>query len=187
MTRIPSAVRRAAASRPRHDTLPPIPIERGDIRVVTTEGESRLVLVLSVDSENEFADVLLVHSAPELATDSDGVLNSADLNLPFPLVVQTDLRAVVWTLQIGEAVGRLSDDVFTQLNNIVRGAGPAVESGVTTGFTLSGPADRRWVFKKEEGHALRRLARMHLRPARPRPDLGGRRSPPQSRATDTRG
>lgn len=158
MIEIPKAVRAAAATRMRSQPLAPAPIARGDIRVVVSDSASRLVLVLSVDSDNEFADVLLVHSAPELATSSDGVLSAADFDLPYPLVVQTDLRAAVWTLQLREAIGHVPDGAFAQLNAVVRGDGPAPKSGVTSAFALSGPTDRRWGFKQQEGRTLRRIA-----------------------------
>jgi hypothetical protein len=117
-------------------------------------------LVLSVDSQLDFADVLLLHTATEMACGVDLVVPTSVSGVPYDVVVQTDLRGVVWTLQLGPAVGRLDDRVISALGGtstslLEAGHGPVVHRGLA----LAGTADPRWAFKRDEGSALRALAR----------------------------
>ena len=145
-------------------------VARGDLRVVEAlphrQAARQIVLVLRADSSKDFADVLLVHSAPELATDHDAIIAADIASTPYDIVVQTDLRAAVWTWQLGPRVGRLNEPSLGALNLLAEGAAElepsamtAVErAGVYCGTRLAGPLDGRWSFKKAEGAALRRLA-----------------------------
>ena len=85
----------------------------GDLRVMGSPAHEpaahRIRLVRRVYPADEFAEVCLVHSAPELATDHDVVLPAAAMSAPYDTVVQTDLRGVVWTFQFGKRVGHLSE------------------------------------------------------------------------------
>ena len=67
--------------------------------------ESRLCLVVGVDPTDEFADVVLTHTAPEVAPSVDGVVPPELSGAPYDIVVQTELRRTVWTLQLGRRVG----------------------------------------------------------------------------------
>jgi len=148
-----SAGDRAASSR----------IQRGDLRfangVAGSDAEPRLVLVLSVDSRLDFAEVLLVHTAVEMACDVDAIVPVAVSGAPYAVVVETDLRGAVWTLQLSPEVGHLDETVITALapGHEVSTAGPA--SGVSHGIRLAGPVDPRWGFKADEGAAFRSLTR----------------------------
>ncbi|MDE0162415.1 MAG: hypothetical protein OXL98_11840 [Acidimicrobiaceae bacterium] len=176
MTDLPTALVSALAER--GDELEPLAhldrstrgVARGDLRIVEAlphrPADRQIVLVLRTDSSREFADVLLVHSAPELATDRDAIFAADIASTPYDVVVQTDLRAAVWTWQLGPRIGRLNEQSLDALNLLaqrVAALGPssmaaAEDAGVYCGTRLAGPLDGRWSFKKSEGEALRRLA-----------------------------
>lgn len=169
MTEMPPVLQ-AALDRHQREDAPRPPVElrssrvgRGDLRVVTpTDGSSggvRLVLVLSVDSDHQCAEVMLVHTAPELACDIDGIVPSDKSSAPYDVVVETDLRGVVWSWQIAKAIGHLDTDVLDALGQVATGrvAADHPSPSVRTGSRLAGPLDPRWAFKKDEGGTLRRL------------------------------
>jgi hypothetical protein len=170
MTEIPTLLQNALDARRRD--VPPLPllelssarIARGDIRFVTSfngpSTEVRLALVLSVDTKRECAEVILVHTAVELACDFDGVVRSDQASAQYDLVIETDLRAVVWSRQLAKAVGHLDAQVMDALGDVAVGhvADGTSTPHVRTGLHLAGPADPRWAFKRSEGEALRRLS-----------------------------
>ena len=176
MTDVPATVRSALAERRYRQA--PVTSEQtstsgvvaGDLR--TIEGlahqpaDRRIGLVLRVDPSNEFADVLLVHSAPELATDRDAIVTADVASAPYDVVVQTDLRAVVWTLQLERRIGHLDHQSLDAVKAVSSddtpdesGPRPAMKvAGTYSGTRLAGPLDGRWSFKESEGAALRHLA-----------------------------
>ncbi len=157
---IPERIQRAIeASRPAA-----VPVEgrvqRGDIRLVRPvpdgDGSARLCVVLRVDSVDEFTEVMLVHAYLELATDFDLIVCPEVSGLAYPLVIESDVRGVVWTAtQIGRLVGRIGEDSLGLLSGVSRGE-PDGEAEL--GFRLAGRADPRWAFKAAEGEALAALA-----------------------------
>ncbi len=177
MTNLPSEIESALAERMAQvemltpDRIKSSRIAPGDIRVVQglshMEADSRLVLVLAVDGDNEFTEVLLVHTAPELACDIDVIVPRTIAASPYNIVVQADLRAVVWTWQLGAAVGWLETTVVRAINSLIRGGDDDGVTGTSevrptdlrTGLHLAGPSDPRWRLKEAEGEALRRLAK----------------------------
>ena len=138
----------------------------GDLVVVrpvpSEKSDSRIALVLAADHGSGHAEVLLVHSASEMATACDAVLPSEAVSAPFDVVVQTDLRGVVWQAQTGRRVGRL-DRRSLEFVRAIMGEGqiPAISdcswSDMSTGIEMAGPLDGRWAFKESEGEALRAL------------------------------
>ena len=138
-------------------------IRRGDIRFAKgstgEELQPRLVLVLSVDSQLDFADVLLVHTATEMTCDVDAVVQPSDSGAPYEAVIETDLRGVLWTIQLGSAIGHLDDHFFSSLGSDLTSHDPGARPELQRGLQLAGPADPRWGFKRDEGAALRALAR----------------------------
>lgn len=158
---VPSAV--AAAARAQEATVPnrPVPrtIRRGDLRLIAppydATGEARLGLVLNVDTTLQFIEVALVHPYPDLATSMDGVVPGALAGTPFDVVVQTDLRGVVWTpVQVSRLVGQVSAETVQAISDLVETGLPESIGGVRIGTPLAGPQDRRWSFKASEGQAL---------------------------------
>lgn len=157
-------------SQPTDVHVPSSRIARGDLRVVHALShmptDSRVGLVLAVDPDNEFTDVLLVHTATELACEADGVIPRWVSSAPYDVVVETDLRGVVWTWQLGASVGSLDDCALDAIRSIASrsredsGASAKLTEvgGVHSGLRLAGPADPRWSLKETEGHALRRLS-----------------------------
>lgn len=177
MTEVPDIIRRAIDDHQRARAQTPLglinrgarqPIARGDVRVVGGTGGNpgtslRLCLVVGTDPVSEFADVVLVHSTPELATNIDGVVSPIRSGAPYHLVVETDLRGAVWTFQVGRLVGRLDDDALRALSAIAVGDPAGVESSsgpdIWSGPALLDESDQRWQFKKDEGRAFRSLIR----------------------------
>ena len=178
MTDIPKAVRSALAQRSaakgRPAALRQSGVCEGDLRIVGEDplghgaADQRICLVLRIDSDDNFAEVLLVHTAPELATDHDVILPAEFTSAPYVTVVQTGLRAVVWTLQLelGDLVGHLAAPSLAAVKSIANsvevpdptGCGTTQEPQLQTGTRLAGLLDRRWSFKESEGNALRALA-----------------------------
>jgi hypothetical protein len=165
---MPAALLAALRKPPAPSVLPQLEISssrvrRGDLRfcrgIPGVAIEPRLVLVLSVDSDHDFADVLLLHTATEMACDVDVVVPRAVSGTPYDVVVQTDLRGVVWLLQVGSAIGRLDDDVLSTLGTGTNEVVGDHRSTVYRGLRLAGPSDPRWDFKGSEGVELRGLTR----------------------------
>ena len=138
----------------------------GDLRIVEGAGprlaDRRVALVACAGPSEETAQVWLVHTAAELATGWDAVVAASAASAPYVVVVQTDLRGVVWTSQLGRCVGRLDDRAFDAVKAVAaRAAGceaSAHDERVWYGSEMCGPIDGRWVFKAAEGDVLRRLA-----------------------------
>ncbi len=171
MTEVPPALQAALMQRG-HDAPATPPVElhasrvsRGDLRVIRpfdgTATQARLGLVLSVDSARDFAEVMLVHTASELACETDAIITSEMASPPYAVVIETDVRGVVWTWQLGGIVGHLHEDVLVSLGPIAAQTLAENQAGVALvrGISLAGPADPRWSFKKAEGETLRLLGR----------------------------
>ncbi len=176
MSDVPAAVKSALAERGKKSRpearVPMLPLHvcEGDLSVIEALAhdptDHRIGLVLRVDSANDFAEVLLVHTSPELATDHDVILPSELTSAPYDVVAQTDLRAAVWILQLDRRVGCLPESELKAVAVIGSSPKPVEPPAfpvarmpeLATGIPLSGPLDRRWSFKESEGAALRALA-----------------------------
>lgn len=117
------------------------------------QGEVRLVLVLRVDATADVAEIALVHPYVELATAADGVVAGAVVATPYDVVVQADLRGVVWTRQLSSPQGHVDEATLTAVSGLLVG-GTTAAAGIRTGVVLGGRGDRRWAFKAGEGRAL---------------------------------
>ncbi len=166
---VPQAVRAALRSRTRtkaaqSGSRQPA-IARGDLRVVEDQGADRRIGLVThlnasdvFDTADGFAEILLVHSAPELATDHDVILPAEITNAPYTTVVQTDIAGVVWIRQLGERVGWLTPTDFAEIRKIDDSfTGNRPDTRFCTGTRLAGLRDGRWRFKQTEGDALRAL------------------------------
>lgn len=154
------ARRRAARSPETHQPKMPAQAVEGDLRTIGpaahSQADQRLGLVLRVDTAGEFAEVLLVHTAPEMATDRDLILGPDEASAPYSTVVQADLRGAVWLSQLGERLGYMAE-VPLAVAEVASGA-PGSPARQAHGIPLAGPLDQRWRFKASEGVALRALA-----------------------------
>lgn len=160
-----SALARSRADRGPETHLSKLPARavEGDLRIIEpaahSQADRRLGLVLRVDSASGFAEVLLVHTAPEMATYSDLILTPEEATAPYGTVVQTDLRGAVWLYQLGERVGHLAKGAFAMAKAVDGTPDSLVKQTpvIATGIPLAGLLDQRWQFKASEGVALRVL------------------------------
>lgn len=120
------------------------PLAAGDIRLLQSMDRpgppSRLVAVRSVDHRDGTASVALLSPETALAGPRDRLLRPAGTGLPYDLLLEDDVRAPVWLLQLGPALGAAHDATDT-------GAAP-----------LRDELDARWTWKEEELDALGALA-----------------------------
>lgn len=116
----------------------------GDIRLLNSMDRpgppSRLVAVRSVDHRDGTASVALLSPETALAGPQDRLLPSAGTGLAYDLLLEDDVQAPVWLLQLGPAVGAAHDPSEI-------GAAP-----------LRDELDARWTWKEEELDALGALA-----------------------------
>jgi hypothetical protein len=157
---LPEAVRAAAMHRP--PTIPPRHggtrhPSRGDLRLVRApyggDGTPRIGLILEVAPGGNILEIALVHSSADLATSFDGVVAGKLVGTTFPMVIQTDLRGMVWSDQVRRLVGTVSPATLEAVSDLVGGSSDAPD-GIEIGTPLLGPRDRRWAFKEAEGAAL---------------------------------
>lgn len=143
-----------------------IPVARGQIRairhspddpVLTNEAPERMVLVVRVDTDQEFTEVMLVHPYVELGTSLDLVVTPEHSTTPYRTVIQTDTRAVVWTYQLDTLMGEFDPAALEALGDVATGR-TVHRAGLYSGPPLRGPLDPRWEFKAQEGEAIRSLA-----------------------------
>ena len=140
----------------------PLPVSRGQIRRLTEgpqadERVERLALVVRVDKRREFAEIMFVHPYAELATGTDIVVPAEHSRVAYQVVVETDVRGVVWLTQVGPLVGVLDRTALEAVRTVALGEDPASHS-LVAGLPLRGRFDQRWDFKAAEGSTLRILA-----------------------------
>lgn len=162
MTTVPSAVRAMARPvAPRLTDPTAASPMRGDVRLVHPlaheSGPPRIALILDVDRAHDVIDIALVHSHPDLATDSDVIVPKAIAGTQFPVVIQSDLRSAVWKQQLGGLVGRIDAAGLAMVNDALDPVPQGPSSHLSVGLPLDGPSDGRWEFKHLEGEDLRRL------------------------------
>ncbi len=164
---VPESIRSAVAG---HSARKPIGVRigvsRGQVHgirrsphdeVPATGTTGPMVLVLRVDTKREFAEVMLVHPYVELATSVDLVVSPQRSTMPYRTVVQTDTRAVIWTIQLETLIGRLDPEALGALGDV--SVGQAVyRTSLSSGNPLRGRLDARWDFKAQEGHVIRSMA-----------------------------
>lgn len=154
---VPKVILDALQRQPRPSRVAPEgPVSQGDIRLIDWPGHDamRSVLVVSIDSSEGMCEVLLLHNIVEYTTDFDILISRAESGLPYVLIAQLDIRGVVWTIDLGKALCRLSDDLGRF--SIAAAANEDLRTG--RGVRLSGPLDPRWQFKREEGQAMAEIA-----------------------------
>ncbi len=137
--------------RPRADRS----IAPGDIRRVESGGESRLILVLTVNTARENAQVTLVHPYQEQATGADILVDRSVSDVTYPIVVEAGMRGVIWLKDLGRLVASLPAEVVAAC---LSPRMPALTGdGLSTGTAFGGPLDARAAFKDAERRSLARL------------------------------
>lgn len=161
-TTIPAAlaefIAQHAAQHPRPNPQPVTSAEVrvGDLRHVrpTHGGPSRLALVVSRTFPGA-AEVTLVHPYAEIATDCDLVIPRGLLDVPYDLVIQSDLIGHVWRSDLGVNISHVPASVvewyFTRVP-------PADMPPAHVGHALAGSLDARWAFKVHEGDEIEALS-----------------------------
>ena len=132
------------------------PVSPGDIRRVSAGSLDRLVLVLKVSAKSNTSQFTLIHSYSEFATEHDIVIEPVATGLPYEIVVQTDLRAVVSTAELDELVAVVPTRVV--LACFEGPANLAEDYSMFVGPPMLGPLDARWDFKVEEGETIREIS-----------------------------
>ena len=158
---VPTPIRSELAERlPRISVGVRMPISHGQVRAIRSPGSDRvsdrMVLVIRVDSQREFAEVMLVHPYTELATSSDLIVSPERSAMPYRVVVETDTRAVVWLYQLAALIGEIPPEALEAVADVAVGVSP-VAAAFSTGMPLRGRFDPRWEFKALEGAAIRSL------------------------------
>ena len=159
---VPQTIRALSHWDPAESVGNPLPVSRGQIRRLTgvpraDECVERLALVLGVNDRRDFTEIMFVHPYVELATGTDLVVPSEHSRLAYQVVVETDVRGVVWLTQVGQLVGVLNRTALEAVGAVALREDPASRS-LVAGLPLRGRFDQRWDFKAAEGSALRILA-----------------------------
>lgn len=131
-------------------------ISVGDIRRVGNGTLDRLALVLRINSDSNTTQFTLVHSYKEFATEHDLIVETPVTQLPYSIVVETDLRAAVSTAELGALVAVVPTKVVSAC---FEGPENFIDDGlIFVGPPMLGPLDARWDFKVEEGEVIRELS-----------------------------
>jgi hypothetical protein len=131
-------------------------ISAGDVRRVGNGTLERLALVLKVNLDSNTTQFTLVHSFIDFATEHDLIVEPAVTQLPYSIIVETDLRAVVSTAELGALIAVVPSSVvgacFDGPSNFIE------DDSTFVGPPMLGPLDARWDFKVEEGEVIRELS-----------------------------
>jgi len=132
----------------------------GDIVVVDGHGEAldvrRLALVVSVEEEKDYLQVMLCHEDLELASIVDATIRGSESGLSYDLVVETDLHSVIWKSQVTRTIGKIAPDLVNKV--MAHAADPdSLVDGIRAGYAIQGVMDPRWKFKENEGQQFRNL------------------------------
>lgn len=152
---VPPAVRAAVAAyrRPARPANPGV-VQRGDLRRIEPAdgiGDARLGLVVASGRDGAW-QVTLIHPYMEMATGEDLVVPGVSAGTGFDVVIDGDLRGVVWEYQLGRLLGRIPDTVLEAYFTHGDAGGAAWR-----GPRLQGRLDARWDFKRSELDDLQRL------------------------------
>ena len=130
-------------------------VSPGEIRRVGSGSVERLALILMVNSETNTSQITLVHNYSEFATEQDIIVESAITDLSYVVVIQTDLRGVVSTAEVGELIAMVPEKLVAACFQGI--AGFVEDLSMFIGPPILGPLDARWDFKVEEGETIREL------------------------------
>ena len=149
-----------------------LPIERGQLRILQSSSGNKtdqaVVLILKVNSEREFCEVMLSHSHIDLATGVDVVIPPDSQTIAYGMVIQTDCHGVVWTKNLGKIIGNINDEAFEALSTVSAGGFPT--GPYLPGVDLGGPLDQRWSFKVEQGKIMVDLSKQCMTALLEEPD-----------------
>lgn len=119
--------------------------------------EPALVCVIEVDRELATVRAVLASPETDLASGADLLVVAADTGLPFDLMLECDVAARLWWLQIERRVARLEPAMAALLQHAT-GPGAAATPPGERGLPLAAGNDPRWEFKAGEGARLGALA-----------------------------
>jgi hypothetical protein len=157
------AANRRLRSRPRLPLVGPSlrPPEVGELCLAQAldpgTAEPALVCVTEVDGELATVRVVLASPETDLAAVADLLVSAADSGLPFDLMLESDVAARLWWLQVERRVAHLGPATVALLQDMT-GAGTAVASAGAFGLPLAAGDDPRHEFKTGERARLDALA-----------------------------
>lgn len=113
------------------------------------------MLVLKISSRRNLAQVTIVHTCPEYATESDIVIDPSVSGVTYPIVVQTGMRGVVWLKDMERLIAEVSPNIVDAClsSRAVALSGP----GLSIGTIYNGQLEARADFKTAERASLSHL------------------------------
>lgn len=138
----------------------------GDLRIAepTAVGkcDPRMVIVIGLEPDVGVADVVLVSNETEFASDVDIVIPAGASGLPFDLLVETELVARLWCVQLGRLVAELGSDLTFPIRQSVIEE-KTIADGQRRILKEDAPVDQRALFKEREHTELAALSEDHRR------------------------
>lgn len=152
---IPDRVR-DAATRARDNSPPLTPEvasgELGEVDLAAApdgQGTRRLVAIVGHNEAMKIVTIQLASEMVEAASDLDMVLSPAESELPFALVIQTELYGPVFLEQLQFRLGQLTEEQRIAVSEALISDGESLE-GFGRGIPLAGPDDPRRAYKENE-------------------------------------
>jgi hypothetical protein len=140
----------------------PLEARPGEIRAARSmDAESagtRLMLVLETYTEADpWINACLIAEAVEVATDKDLRLEPSDTDLPFPVLVESDVVGPLFMVQLGPLLGQIDASLLDDLKAAVYGEWIST-LGDRRGMPIIARDDARWRLKEDEIAAMHALA-----------------------------
>lgn len=140
----------------------PLEARPGEIRAARPmDAESagtRLILVLETYTEADpWINACLIAEAVEVATDKDLRLEPSDTDLPFPVLVESDVVGPLFMVQLGPLLGQIDASLLDDLKAAVYGEWIST-LGDRRGMPIIARDDARWRLKEDEITAMHALA-----------------------------
>lgn len=132
----------------------PTIVKVGDIIIADSKDTRAMVVVLDIDDNQGIFKVALIHSCTDFASSRDCIIRKDESDLPFDIVVQTDLICYIDKNQAIKLLTNVVDLPFFRDIKIMNDHKLPAER---RGTPLQGEKDARWSFKLEELTRLQEL------------------------------
>ncbi len=125
-------------------------LEGGQLRLASLGTTTRVVLIL--DAPDDVAAIAaLASNEMELGTDQDVAIRIGDGDVPYDLLIETDVYGPLARTVIGRAVGRVGDGLFDKVRAAALTGEFADELALRRGLPLDSGVDGRSAWKSSEG------------------------------------